>query len=122
MMQPHFLGHGINIRSRSIVNHGIGKHEIDIPLKLERARNDAIFHLHLDTFKIHGTLDDLVVVRCLGGFDRIVEDIPVPMLRNLGVQHGDNILKTFLFFSTIRPATSARDTRAWTWMYNLVRA
>jgi len=75
----------MNIRPWPVVNHGIGKHEIDIPLKLERVSDGTVFHFHLDRFEVDWTLDNFMVVGCFGRFDRIVENITVPMLRNLGV-------------------------------------
>lgn len=68
------------ITSWTIVHHGIRKHEVNIPLELERVRNNAIFDPRFDSLEVHWPFDDIMIVWCFRVLYRIVKDISVAML------------------------------------------
>lgn len=41
--------------------------------------------------------NDLVIIRSLRAFDRIVEDIAIAMLGNLAMEHSDDCLEAFVW-------------------------
>lgn len=95
--KTYLLGHLIDITTRTIIHHCVCEHEIHVPLKFQRISYDTIFHSCLDGFQVHGTFDDLVVVRSLGAFDWIVENIAIAVLRYLAMEHADHSLKAFVW-------------------------
>lgn len=83
----------MDIGSRAVIHHRICKHEIYVSLILERTTDHAVLDLCFDRLQIDGTLDDIVVIRRLGGLDWIVKYVAVPMLGDLVVHHGDDRLE-----------------------------
>lgn len=76
------------------------------------AVTDASFY----RLEVHRPPYYIVIIRCLGRFDRIVEDIAVAMLGNLRMNHDDNSLEFLggLRVSSRRPATAAHRTYSYT--------
>ena len=94
-LQHHLLRHIINLRPRSIIHHGVGEHQIHVPLKFRRIRYPAILHPRLDRLEVHRSLDDIVVVWGFGFFDGIVENVAVTVLGDRTVKHADDVLELF---------------------------
>jgi hypothetical protein len=68
--------------------------------------------VRFDRLEVHWSFHNIVVIRCLGRFDRVVEDVAITMLRNLRMNHGDDRLE---FLGRLRvgrgwATTSARGT------------
>jgi len=79
-LSHHLLGHVEYITRRTVVHHGIRKHEVHVPLKLERVRDISIFDPRLDSLEVHWPFDDVVIVGCFRILDRVVKNIAVAML------------------------------------------
>ena len=85
----------INIRMWPVVHQGIRKHQINISLKLHRGVYQPVSHFGLYRLQVNGALHNLVVI---GGFRflyRVVEYVTVTVLRDLGVEHVNELLETF---------------------------
>lgn len=100
-----------NFRTRSVVNHGIGKHQVNVSLKFRGVGYYPLLDACLDRLEVHWTLDDVVVVGCFMLLDRIMENVAISMLGYGTVKHVDDILELFVCGTlSFPPAPSSGGT------------